>query len=261
MSYFARAILGLLLFIPSLLFAQSVQWQEIHPGIWKGVAGKPDSYDLLKAAAVMPSPALQKLEKASFPLNQTDINAKVINGKTYLRFPLERNEQIFGFGLNFQSIHQRGQILQLHADHYGKSDNGRTHAPVPFYVSSQGYGIFVNSARYIDVYAGSGVRKDSKNPPEVQDRNTDDNWSARPYSDAVEMLVPAEGVEIYVFAGPKPVNAIERFNLLSGGGCLPPRWGLGFTQRVNRLYTSEQVKQEAKDFEQKGFPQIGRAHV
>jgi alpha-glucosidase (family GH31 glycosyl hydrolase) len=35
---------------------------------------------------------------------------------------------------------------------------------------------------------------------------------------------------------------------------LPPRWGLGFTQRVHRLYTSEQVKQEAKAFEEKGFP-------
>ncbi|TLU94440.1 glycoside hydrolase family 31 protein [Dyadobacter sediminis] len=254
MSNFPRSIFCLLLCIPSLLFAQSMEWNEIHPGIWKGIAGKPDSYDLLKAAGAIPSPALEKLENAPFPLNKADIDARVINGKTYLRFPLEKKEQLFGFGLNFQHIHQRGQILQLHADHYGKSDNGRTHAPVPFYVSSLGYGIFVNAARYIDVYAGSGVRKDSKNPPEVQDRNTDENWSARPYSDAVEMLVPAEGVEIYVFAGPKPVNVIERFNLLSGGGCLPPRWGLGFTQRVNRLYTSEQVRQEAKAFEQKGFP-------
>ena len=41
-------------------------------------------------------------------------------------------------------------------------DNGRTHAPVPFYVSSKGYGVFINSARYLEVYAGTGVRKDSK---------------------------------------------------------------------------------------------------
>ncbi len=171
-------------------------------------------YNLLNAADVQPSPALQKLQKATFPLNNADISVEVKNGKTYLRFPLQRNEQLYGFGLNFQTIHQRGRIMQLHVDHYGKSDNGRTHAPTPFYISSLGYGVFVNSAKYIDVYAGSSVRKDSKNPPEVQDRNTDDNWSAHPYSDAVEMLVPAEGIEIYVFAGPKPVNVIERFNLL-----------------------------------------------
>jgi hypothetical protein len=72
-------------------------------------------------------------------------------------------------------------------DHYGGKDNGRTHAPTPFYVSSKGYGVFINSARYINVYAGSGVRKDSKTPAVPKDRNTDKSWSSRPYSDAVEI--------------------------------------------------------------------------
>ncbi|WP_353717799.1 TIM-barrel domain-containing protein [Dyadobacter sp. 676] len=249
----AVSTLFLILF-PLLVFGQVITWQEIHPGIWKGTAGKPDAYDLLKAAETVPSPTLARLQKQDFPLDKAAIMVQFNHGKSYLRLPLQRNEQLYGFGLNFQTIHQRGRIMQLHADHYGKSDNGRTHAPVPFYVSSLGYGVFVNSAKYIDVYAGSGVRKDSKNPPEIMDRNTDKNWEAHPYSDAVEMLIPAEGVEIYVFAGPKPVNAIERFNLLSGGGCLPPRWGLGFTQRVHRLYTANQVKREAKAFEEKGYP-------
>jgi alpha-D-xyloside xylohydrolase len=244
-----------LLLLPFCLEAQSViQWQEIHPGIWKATVGKPDDYDLLKAADTKPSNSLSSLRKEPFPLNKAEINVEVKNGKTYLRLPLQRQEQLFGFGLNFQTIHQRGRIMQLHADHYGKTDNGRTHAPVPFYVSSLGYGVFVNSAKYIDVYAGAGVRKDSKTPPNVQDRNTDENWSAHPYSDAVEMLIPATGIELYVFAGPKPINVVQRFNLLSGGGCLPPRWGLGFTQRVNRLYTSEQVREEAKQFEERGYP-------
>src|SRR5690606_4491144 len=100
------------------------------------------------------------------------------------------------------------------------------------YVSSSGYGVFINSARYLTVYAGTAVNKDSRNFPEVKDRNTDKSWSSRPYSDAVEILVPAEGVEFYVFAGPKAIDAVSRYNLYCGGGVLPPRWGLGFTQRV-----------------------------
>ena len=129
--------ISLVLFYFSLtsIFAQPVQWQEVHPGVWKGIVGKPDTYDLLKAADVKPSPTLQTLPKADFPLNNADISVEVKNGKTYLRFPLQRNEQLYGFGLNFQTVHQRGRIMQLHADHYGKSDNGRTHAPVPFYLS------------------------------------------------------------------------------------------------------------------------------
>jgi alpha-glucosidase (family GH31 glycosyl hydrolase) len=251
---FRWLVILLISVVPSFLSAQNIQWQEIFPGVWKGIAGTPESYDLLKAADVLPSASLQKMPRTGFPLNQDDIHFQMNSGKTYLRFPLQKDEQLFGFGLNFQTIHQRGKILQLHADHYGKSDNGRTHAPVPFYVSSNGYGVFVNSAKYIDVYAGSSVRKDSKNPPRVQDRNTDKDWSAHPYSDAVELLIPATGVEIYVFAGPKPLHAIQRFNLLAGGGPLPPRWGLGFTQRVHRLHNAEQVKQEARAFEERGFP-------
>lgn len=99
-----------------------------------------------------------------------------------------------------------------------------------------------------------GVWKDSPDAPEPRDRNTDSEWTAQPYSDAVEMVVPAGGVEIYLFAGPLMIDAIRRFNLFMGGGCLPPRWGLGFIQRVKTLYSAEQVIREAHDFAEKGYP-------
>jgi alpha-D-xyloside xylohydrolase len=169
-----------------------------------------------------------KMPGVNFPLSQNDISGTINDAKTYLRFPLEKEEQLYGFGLNFQTVHQRGKILQLHMDHYGGKDNGRTHAPVPFYVSSKGYGVFINSARYITVYAGSGVRKDSKDPPPEKDRNTDKSWSSRPYSDAVEILVPAAGVEVYVFAGPTTLDAVRRFNLFQRWWCVTPTLGFGF---------------------------------
>lgn len=246
-----------LLFSPTaVLKAQEVSWSEVQPGVWKAVVGTPEQYDLLKASGAIPFyEALTKLGKASFPFSDLkDIEFKVADGKTYLRLPLQRNEQLYGFGLNFQTVHQRGKILQLHVDHYGGKDNGRTHAPTPFYLSANGYGVFVNSARYINVWAGSGVRKDSKNFPQPTDRTTDKNWISRPYSDAVEILVPAAGVEVYVFGGPKPIDAIRRFNLFNGGGCLPPRWGLGFTQRTMTTYNEADVEKEVKAFEEKGYP-------
>jgi alpha-glucosidase (family GH31 glycosyl hydrolase) len=255
MNYQRLLFSALFVFISASLFAQSVKWIPVAPGVWKAVVGTPEAYDLLKASGTKPNTsALAKVALARFPLPQSEIAGHIKDGKTFLRFPLVREEQLYGFGLNFQTVHQRGKILQLHVDHYGGKDNGRTHAPTPFYVSSNGYGVFVNSARYITVYAGSGVRKDSKNPPPSKDRNTDKTWSSRPYSDAVEMVIPAEGVEVYVFAGPTPLDAVRRFNLFNGGGVLPPRWGLGFTQRVKSLYTAEEVEKEATAFEEKGYP-------
>ena len=221
---------------PQNVTAQRIEWTEIAPGVWKTVAGTPDRLNLFNAAGISPDVAgLEKMGNEGFPLAQDKISAEIVNGETYLRFPLQKGEEIFGFGLNFKTVFQRGKILQLHVDHYGGTDNGRTHAPVPFYVSDQGYGVFINSSRYIRVYAGSAVRKDSPEAPVPLDRNKDKEWTAQPYSDAVEILVPAPGTEIYVFAGPTPMDAVRRYNLYSGGGCLPPRWGLGFTQRVPSL--------------------------
>lgn len=248
-------LFSLLLFLYMNTYSQA-EWKLVAPGVWKAVYGKPEKTDLFRAANIHPfmEGLLAIPGKAEFPLPESAISCEVIDGKTYIRFPLVKNEQLFGFGLNFKTVHQRGRILNLHVDHYGGSDNGRTHAPVPFYVSDRGYGVFVNSARYLTVYAGTAVRKDSPEAPAPRDRNTDKDWTSSPYSDAVEILVPAAGAEVYVFAGPTAMDAVSRYNLYCGGGCLPPRWGLGFTQRVPRLYTAEQVEKEADLFAQKGFP-------
>lgn len=244
----------LFLFSVGNVSAQIV-WNEIFPGVWKGIVGTPEDYSLLKVADCKPNvDGLERLPHTSRIGLLDNIEAENHDGKTFLYIPLQAEEQIYGFGLNFKTVHQRGNILNLHVDHYGGTDNGRTHAPVPFYVSDKGYGVLINSARYLTVYAGVGITKDSKNASSPKDRNTDPSWSASPYSDAVSVLVPAPGVEIYVFTGPSPLDAVRRYNLFCGGGALPPRWGLGFTQRTATLYSAEQVEREAEEFEEKGYP-------
>ncbi|MBR9775642.1 MAG: DUF5110 domain-containing protein [Cytophagales bacterium] len=253
MKYFYSWFLFLSLVFAST--AQEIHWENTAPGVWKGTLGEAEKYNLLTASGAIPNfTALTKLGKPPFPMSKDKISGRLQDGKTYLQLPLIKGEEIYGFGLNFKTIHQRGRILRLHVDHYGGQDNGRTHAPVPFYVTSEGYGVFINSSRYLDIYAGSGSRLDSDNPAEALDRNTDPLWTATPYSDAVEILIPAKGVEFYIFAGPSMLEAIQRFNLFNGGGPIPPRWGLGFTQRVHRLYDQKQVLAEAEEFESKGYP-------
>lgn len=255
MKIFLIQILLLVVLFPSEGFCQQPNWEEVAPGVWKGTIGNPEMLDFLTVAEPQPNiDALNKLPDEMIPGQSQQLVSTIQDNSVYLRFPLEKEEQIFGFGLNFKTIHQRGRILTLHVDHYGGKDDGRTHAPVPFYVSSRGYGVFINSTRYLKIWAGTAVRKDSENPPIVYDRNTDKEWTARPYSDAVEILVPAEGVEVYLFAGPTSLDVVRRYNLFMGGGCLPPRWGLGFTHRVHRLYSAEDVKNEIKEFNEREFP-------
>ncbi len=165
----------LILLLTTVAVAQETRivWQPVAAGVWSARVGTPEQLDLLKAAGSKPrTEALGKLGAAELPAALKDSAFQLSRGRVFLRFPLREQEELFGFGLNFQNVRQRGRTMTLHVDHYGGKDNGRTHAPVPFYVSSAGYGVLVNSARYITVYAGTGLRQDSSSPPKIKDRNT-----------------------------------------------------------------------------------------
>ena len=151
-------------------------------------------------------------------------------------------------------MRRTGSTFQLHVDHWG-GQPGRTHAPVPFYVSTKGYGVFIDSARYITVNVGVSVRLAAPSRPPVIDRTTHpDDWAAMPRSDAVEAAVPSRGVDVYVFAGPTMMDVVRRYNLFGGGGALLPKWGLGFLTRTPLAYTASQVLDEVAAFRSRGIP-------
>lgn len=230
-------------------------WTEVAPGVWRSTVGAPERVSLLGTAGGTPKrEALARVGRATIPFDRAEIEARRVDGKLVLRVPLGPREQLFGLGLNFRGLQQRGSVKELRVDHYGGSDNGRTHAPVPFYVSSAGYGVLIDAPRYITVYAGSAIRRDSKRPPVVRDRNLDRRWSSQPLADAVEVLVPAAGATIYLFGGPTPLDAVRRYNLYSGGGVLPPKWGLGFLHRVPTLFSADQALAEVAEFASRGYP-------
>src|SRR6476469_5983277 len=86
---FQRLLFVALLISASLHVVAQLTWTQVAPGVWKGVVGKPEAFDLLKAAGAVPNKeALGKMNNAAFPLNKTDISAKVSDRKTYLSFPL-----------------------------------------------------------------------------------------------------------------------------------------------------------------------------
>lgn len=129
-------------------------------GIWKISVGKQEKVTLLSELDITPQwKAIEEIGDAPLAIDPKDVKTEVVDGKTYIRFPLDKDEKIFGLGLNFKTVEQRGRVMRLHVDHYGGSDNGRTHAPIPFFVSSKGYGALINSARYIDVWVGTSVRQ------------------------------------------------------------------------------------------------------
>lgn len=100
--------------------ATDIPWQQVAPGVWKAIVGAPDQITPLSVAGINPRiEALTSLGNLPFPTQLNEGMAEVHNHLTSLRFPLRRGEEIYGLGLQFKSVKQRGTIKQLRVDHEG----------------------------------------------------------------------------------------------------------------------------------------------
>jgi alpha-glucosidase (family GH31 glycosyl hydrolase) len=235
--------------------SEHAKWAEKAQDIWSLRIGDEPKIDLLTAANAEPEfERLKAFDNASLPFSLDAIKIRKDKASIVIQIPLDPNEQIYGLGLQFKTVNRRSQVLDLQVDHYGGRDDGRTHAPIPFYVSTKGYGLLINSASIITAYIGSSVRLDSQNKPSAKDRNLDKSWDSQPPSDVIEMVIEADNAEILLFSGNSPMEAVQKYNLYSGGGYLPPKWGLGFTYRTHTLHDATEVEAEVAEFEKRDFP-------
>jgi len=152
-----------------------------------------------------------------------------------IELPLDKAELIYGLGLQCKHLEENGWRRTLFAASGDDDGKGMSHAPVPFYVSTAGYGVLVDSARYLMFSVGEKQRL--RDLSELGQGRA----SQKPVTNLAELYGPekrdatsvyvdvpaARGVDLYVFAGPGVGQAVARYNLFSGGGCLPPLAALG----------------------------------
>ncbi|MFD0677653.1 MULTISPECIES: TIM-barrel domain-containing protein [unclassified Paenibacillus] len=233
-----------------------LDWQELGCGIWKTVVGEQQDFTPMSWMSREPLfEALEQMQETTLPFAMSDIQLEAVGSSRILRLPLQEDEKLYGLGLHFMKMNHRGRTRYLRVNSDPKQDTGETHAPVPFLVTDRGYGVLVNTSRIVTVHCGSTVKLNETALERVKDRNNDrKSWKATPLSDYIEIVLPQEGAELYLIGGPGLMDAVRRYNLLCGGGTLPPKWGLGFWHRVPTLYTDKEVQEEAMEFRNRDFP-------
>ncbi|HEX7651902.1 MAG TPA: TIM-barrel domain-containing protein, partial [Verrucomicrobiae bacterium] len=216
---------------------------QIAPGIWRLRFGTPEKFTPTHFRSAEPAQAsLAALPAtATLPLDLNQISCQISARGCALLLPMEPNESIYGLGLHTelfdltQSWGQAGRRVSLKPTDAPENDRGESHAPVPFYVSSTGYGVFVDTARAASFYTGNVSPLDNaedNSRSEVQTTTTDLYHARVQRVKTMLVDVPvAQGVDVYVFAGPAMLTAVQRYNLFSGGGTVPPLWGLGIHYR------------------------------
>ncbi len=192
-------------------------------------------------SAEMDAAGLEKMTASQpIPLDVATISFQVSDRGCSLQLPMKSGESIYGFGLHTELFNMAGRRVFLKPTDKPENDLGESHAPAPFYVSSQGYGVFVDTARFASFYAGnvSPVGSPAEtNKGEIQTSTTELYRARTQNTKAMLVDVPAaKGVDVYIFAGPTMLDAVERYNLFSGGGALPPLWGLGVQYRGYTKY-------------------------
>ncbi|MDQ2901566.1 MAG: glycoside hydrolase, partial [Acidobacteriota bacterium] len=233
----------------------------VLPGIWRFRFGTPEKLTPVAKRHYPPAnDALAALPSVAHPPRTATGEAS--RGGYLVHIPLEPAEMIYGLGLQLQSFLQRGLKKKLRVNADPSIDSGDSHAPVPFYVTTRGYAVLIDTARYATIYCGNKRKKNSGPASKQSGGEVGANLLPSAYArfranEASEVLIEiprAAGVDVYVFGGPTMRNAVQRYNLFSGGGALPPRWGLGFWYRCFGQFDQAQVLAMAADLRESKIP-------
>jgi alpha-D-xyloside xylohydrolase len=245
-------------------FAEAPKVEQVAPGVWRLRFGTPEKFTPIHFRSAEPALERMKILPAvqDPPIAAEKISFTVRPRGCALELPMAKDERIYGLGLNTKFFEMSGKRAFIVPSDDPENEANTSHAPVPFYVSSNGYGVFVDTARFASFYAGD-VDPASK-PPTIDSSGnsaasatgTEDLYRARELRQRTMLVdVPtAQGVDVYLFAGPAMMDVVRRYNLFAGGGCVPPMWGLGMVYRGLGKFTADDSLKLAKSFRDDHMP-------
>ena len=155
-----------------------------------------------------------------FPLGfMRDANG---SAQTFFTATVHHDEHFYGFGEKFGTLDKRGQAINLwHANATGNTWD-TSYKNVPFFMSSKGYGLFLNSAYPIKYHMG--------------DR------SHTRYS----VHLQHELLDFFFIYGPSYKEILPRYTDITGKPGLPPLWSFGLWMSRMSYRTQSEVEQVAE---------------
>jgi len=144
-------------------------------------------------------------------------------------FELQHDEKIFGCGESFTRLDKRGQrVLVSTRDGMG-TQNELMYKPIPFFLSSNGYGMFVHTSAPLSFDFGK-------------------------YYDAHNTIYSGdENLDLFVFLG-DPKEVLSEYTTLTGRSPVPPLWSFGFWMSRATYNSEQQVREVARQLRARQLP-------
>ena len=140
------------------------------------------------------------------------------------------DEHIYGLGEKFSDLDKRGKrICSWTQDALGNSTQ-RTYKNIPFFMSTRGYGVFINSPREIIYDFG--------------------NRSLVSYS----FLVKDELLDYFFIYGPSFKKILDIYTELTGKAPVPPKWSFGLWMSRYSYNDRDEIEKVARGLREREVP-------
>jgi len=144
-------------------------------------------------------------------------------------FGLSPGEKLFGCGESFTRLDKRGQKLVLWSYDAYSAQTPNMYKPLPFFMSSRGYGVFVHTSAPLTFDLG------------------------RSHDGAAVIYLGDDQLDLFFFFG-SPKEILSEYTALTGRASLPPLWTFGLWMGRQTYSSEKEVREVAKKLRQERIP-------
>lgn len=150
--------------------------------------------------------------------------------KAYETMYLAPDEHLYGFGEKFTPLDKRGQkIVSWNVDALGASSE-KSYKNIPFFMSSRGYGIFINSTGRIEYNLGT------KSPISYNFEVIDNK------------------LDYFIIYGPTFKNILKIYTKITGCAPVPPKWSFGLWMSKAGYKSREEIESVSQNLRSNDIP-------
>lgn len=155
--------------------------------------------------------------------------ASDLGRSTAATFELAHDEKIYGGGESFTRLDKRGQTMILYLRDAMGAQNERMYKPVPFFLSSRGYGVFVHTSTPVTFDFG------------------------REFDGHTTVYTGDEVYDMFIFIG-EPKDVVSEYTAISGRSPVPPLWSFGLWMSRITYKSETEVRTVARQLREHRIP-------
>lgn len=150
--------------------------------------------------------------------------------KATISFQAKADEKFVGTGERFTKMDLSGRTFQLKNQDGQGVNNKRTYKNIPFYLSSEMYGLFLHTSAYCKFSMA--------------------DFSTR----SVQLLVEEPVLDIFLIGEDNPEKIIYKYKQLTGFPEVPPLWSFGIWMSRMTYFSADEVNEICDRLRKEDFP-------